>query len=357
MGGLVVQRALVDDDSFASKAGYVFLFGTPSDGLVKASFFKFWQRQLDHMAKDGAFIVDLRKLWTQNFIDHPPHFKYFVTAGDQDEFVPRQSSLGPFLSSLRKHCFVIPGDHLSIVKPTTSEHLGLQLVLNGLTENAAAIAQGNAARVAVEMRQFHHAITLLEPIQDKLDERGLVQLALAYEGIGRQQDAIKLLETVRGDTDAMGVLAGRLKRRWLVEQQRDDAERARDLYAEGFKISAERNDAPQAFYHGINLAFMTLACGDKPEIERQTIARQLAQKVIEYCAQAPVNKWRLATEGEAKYVLGEKVAALGSYEVAVHSKPAPTPRELDSMYQQAIRLTSILGDEDTANRLNTIFGR
>ena len=43
MGGLAVQRALVDDDDFAARVGHVLLFGTPSNGLVKAIFSRFWK--------------------------------------------------------------------------------------------------------------------------------------------------------------------------------------------------------------------------------------------------------------------------------------------------------------------------
>src|SRR5262245_55820139 len=51
-----------------------------------------------------------------------------------------------------------------------------------------------APRVALESRQFHETIRLLEPKRDQLDRSALVQLALAYEGVGRQVDAIQLLE-------------------------------------------------------------------------------------------------------------------------------------------------------------------
>jgi pimeloyl-ACP methyl ester carboxylesterase len=357
MGGLVLQRALIDDESFLSKAGHVFLFGTPSNGLIKASFFKFWKRQIDNMTRNGEFIVDLRKRWIQKFVDRPASFELFVTAGDQDEFVPGHSSLGPFLSLIPRNCFVIPGDHLSIVKPITSEHLGFQLVLNRLTRDAATIVQADAARMAVEMRQFHQVINSLEANKNDLDDPGLVKLALAYEGVGRQEDAVKLLETVKGDTDALGVLAGRLKRRWLVEQKREDGMRARELYRERFRMSVEDNDPSQAFYHGINLAFMTLAYSDKPEKERLAAARDIAQQVLMYCEKAPMDKWRQATEAEAKYILGKREEALKDYQAVTYFKPALTPRELDSTYQQALRLASILGDQQTAERLSGIFGR
>jgi pimeloyl-ACP methyl ester carboxylesterase len=355
MGGLAVQRALVDDDGFAARVGHVLLFGTPSNGLVKAVFSRFWKQQLDNMAEGGAFITDLRQRWSGKFINRPSPFKFCVVAGDQDEFVPRRSSIGPFQEVIPQQCFVIPGDHLSLVKPEAAENLALQLVFKTIIGEAAAAGSGNAARVALEARQFHETIRLLEPHCDQLDRPALVQLALAYEGVGRQADAIHLLESNLSTTDAMGVLAGRLKRRWWVERRRADAERARALYAQALELSLQNNDYPQAFYHGINVAFMHLAFGDRPEAERLTVARTQAQKVLEYCAQSPAEKWRLATEGEAQLLLGNPEAALASYQAAVAAHP--TPRELDSMYQQAIRIASLLGDEYTADRLSPIFGR
>jgi hypothetical protein len=346
MGGLIVQRALVDDDQFASRVGHVFFFGTPSGGLLKAAFFKFWKRQLDNMAENGSFITELRDQWTKKFVDRPPSFNLWIVAGDQDEFVPRTSSLGPFPPA---KCWVVPGDHLSIVKPADATNIGVQLVSDALMGNAAPAGPGNSARVAVETRDFYQAIDLLESRVDDLDERGLVQLALALEGVGRQADAIKVLEKRRPDyTDAMGVLAGRLKRRWLVERQRADAETARELYAKGFALSEAAGKCEQAFYHAINVAFMDLAYRDDHQA-----AKNMAGKALEHCDKARRDKWRLATEGEAHLILGNSDQAIESYRHALATEPSP--REVDSMYQQAVRVASLTGDESAGDRLVALF--
>jgi pimeloyl-ACP methyl ester carboxylesterase len=60
MGGLVVQKALVDFSSIATRTHAVVLFGTPSDGLVKAQSLRFWKRQLADMARTGQFVTSLR---------------------------------------------------------------------------------------------------------------------------------------------------------------------------------------------------------------------------------------------------------------------------------------------------------
>ena len=112
MGGLVVQRALVDDPKFANRTEKVVLFGTPSAGLRKASWLFFWKRQLKNMATGSEFITELRQDWTTRF-EREPRFDLRVVAGDQDQFVPPKSSLGPFP---RQFHSVVPGNHLSMVR-------------------------------------------------------------------------------------------------------------------------------------------------------------------------------------------------------------------------------------------------
>jgi tetratricopeptide (TPR) repeat protein len=158
--------------------------------------------------------------------------------------------------------------------------------------------------LAVEARQFQKAIELLEPHKEELDEAAAIQLAIALEKRGRQKDAIDLLLTRKGSgTDAMGTLAGRLKRRWLRERREDDATRAMELYNEAYRLSEEKDPA-QAFYHAINIAFMDLAFrGNLSE------AQVWAGRALEKCSAAAKNEiivdpWRPATQGEASLLMG-----------------------------------------------------
>ena len=50
-----------------------------------------------------------------------------------------------------------------------------------------------------------------------------------------------------------------MKRRWLAERRKADAERARQLYADGFAVAETRQQHDDAFYLGINVTFMDLA--------------------------------------------------------------------------------------------------
>jgi pimeloyl-ACP methyl ester carboxylesterase len=344
MGGLITQRALVDHPEFAARVSHVFLFGTPSGGLSKSGPFAFLKRQFRDMSESGEFIVDLRRRWNERFGPSSP-FRFWAIAGDQDEFVPSVSSLKPFALPQQ---FVVPGNHTSIVKPKSDLDLGVKIVLNGICGDAAPAGPGNAARVAIESREFLRAAQMLEPIKSELDPRGLVDLALALEATGRQEQAIAILETNLGtNTDAMGVLAGRLKRRWLVEHRREDAARALELYRKGYESSCSQHDDSQALYHGVNVAFMELAYDSSPEA-----ARNAASQVLEHCRKVPRNFWCVAAEAEANLILGETATAIERYREAAAKQPAP--RWLRTMCQQALRTADLLGNDEALARLKAI---
>lgn len=345
MGGLVVQRALADYDDLVRVVSHVFLFGTPSGGLAKASPFKTLNRQIRDMVRNGPFIRDLRNRWVQKFGDAAGKslpFKFWVIAGDRDEFAPADSSLDPIRKDFSQvHVSVVPGNHLEIIKPCSSNHLSSQLLFKGLQGKAGISGPWTGAAVAVESRDFLKAIELFEPHQDELDTDAATLLALALESVGRSRDAISLLEKYKGScTDAMGVLAGRLKRRWLVERRDADALRARELYTKAYKIAEKAGDHAQAFYNGINIAFMDLAYNSS-RTEAKANASGMAAKVLEHCTSASPEKWRFATEAEALLMQGESAAALERYNAYIEENPSP--RELESTYMQAKRVADLMG--------------
>ncbi|MGB0910648.1 MAG: alpha/beta fold hydrolase [Nitrospirales bacterium] len=350
MGGLVVQRALVDDGNFSRQVGHVFFFGTPSNGLKNALFFQFWKRQIDNMAEGSPFITDLRDRWDNAFANEQAPFQYWIIAGDQDEFVPRSSSQGGFPDD---QCCVVSGDHLSIVKPKDSNSLSVHVVLNGLVSGANMVGIADAAHRAIEGRQFQEAISLFEPKKEGLDERGVVELALAYESVGRHADALSVLQASHPESsDAIGVLAGRIKRRWLLERQVQDAKVAQNLYQQGYEQAVRSNTIDQAYYHLINLAFIALA-----HDENFVAAQNFAKEAITYCKEAKDSKWQQATLGESHLFLGDADEAIRYYERVLVGMPAPTPREVDSILQQAMQVASLLGFEEAADRLMEVFGR
>jgi pimeloyl-ACP methyl ester carboxylesterase len=327
MGGLVAQQAMIDAPELLERVRAMVIFGTPSAGLTKVSLFKSWKKAFRDMMYGGPFITRLRADWTTNFGARRP-FRFMAVAGDQDDFVPSPPSLDPFDKSDRQ---MVPGDHLSIVKPADEASLSVQVVLGVLTAAFPACATAG--------------------------ERELVARAISLEENGQQERAIEILEKADPKHyDAQGVLAGRLKRRWLLHGNAADGERAERVYREAFNGAKAAGEHAAAFYTGINYAFMKLAFSDD-----HSGARAIALDVLSLCAAAQVKvpaaerHWLLATEGEAQLILGDAAKALEKYRQA--AALATSPRERDSMVQQAFRVASILEDETTGEELIHIFGR
>ena len=346
MGGLMLQRGLLSTRSLLTRTSHVALFGTPSAGLKKASPFAFWKRQVRDMESGGAFISGLRKEWATQVGNAPP-FKLVAVAGDRDEFVPSTSSIDPYPERFRK---VVYGNHLEIVKPADTDHLGYKVVVS-LLAGGAGNGPLSSARLAVESRKFQVAIDLLWPLRSELDEQGRVQLALALDSVARREEALQVLRGAdKAETDALGTLAGMLKRRWLVEHRKADAEEAISLYHRGLKLSEDRN-ASQAFYHAINCAFLMLAYRDDADL-----AKHYAQRALDHCKASGANDiWRYATEGEARIYLGQTEEALSLYREAMKPQRRTEPWQIASMYQQSVRAADLTGNDDLSQRLPGLF--
>jgi tetratricopeptide (TPR) repeat protein len=356
MGGLLLQKALLANPALRERVSHVLLFGTPSAGLEKASPFHFWKRQVRDMARGSDFITSLRTQWSAD-IGATPRFTFLAIGGDRDEFVPRTSSLDPFPEALQR---VVYGNHLEIVKPADTSHLGYKVALKALSgpdgpndqEDQAALVVDSALR-AIESREFQRAIDTLWPHREDLDDKGSVTLALALDYVGRQAEAIELLTSMKDrlGTDPLGVLAGRLKRRWLLEHRRTDAEKSIALYREGLEKAESKSDAKQAFYHAINCAFMNLAYGSDINA-----ARELATRALLHCARSgQEDVWRYATEGEAQIYLGDTHAAIQAYARAAGL--VREPWQAKSAYQQAVRACDLMGEEDLPKKLGALLSK
>jgi hypothetical protein len=279
MGGLVIQRALVISPELRKRTTHLFLFGTPSAGLVKAHLISWLKQQVNNMSARGRFIEQLRSDWSRLKLDIAPHFKLFVAAGETDQFVPPSSSLEPFPEAFRH---VIPGNHLSMLDAKSLADPCVKLLVAGITEGSALTGPRNSARVAVEAGEFQDAIDRLWPGLDRLDDGGAVQLAIALDQVDRREEAIEILRKHKPEgTDVLGVLAGRLKRRWVVTRAGDDFKSALELYQRGYdeSIGKRPSDYDQAHYHGINLAY--LALGRKQQ-KRYSCARDGNQSALTY---------------------------------------------------------------------------
>ena len=365
MGGLAVQRAILDHTDFRNELTDLFLFGTPSGGLKKASLYRRFlsfllpKRSVKDMAAGGNFIKKLRARWTSD-IEYAMPFRFWTTAGEEDRFVPPESSLYPFEE---KYWGVVPGDHVSMVKPETDSGAAVELVVASINSNASTLKgpwnealKLDSANVASQRSHARQFVKAHGKNASELDKKALATLALAYDQLGEQDKAMQVLANVGEDnTDAMGILAGRLKRAWWETRKARHAERAMELYDRAYKASEAKGDHEQAFYHGINSAFLKLAfSGDRDAAET------MAGRVLDHCSNVNTAKeadenrmWRYASEGEALMILGESEKAMAKYKDALAGKPKPW--QVTSMCVQAFCVADTLGSDQLSHSLFNLF--
>jgi hypothetical protein len=347
MGGLVVQEAVTKHADLRTRTTHLILFGTPSGGLAKADKLAFVKQQIENMKPDSVFIKSLRASWTDQELDTDPKLRFLTIAGELDQFVPPSSSLEPFAEPTRR---VVSGNHVTMLDVDSAEDSSVKILIEGLTGGAALSGPRNSARVAAEIGEFAQLVERLwpsgKPMPHGLDDQGAIDLAIALESVGRSSDALNVLSAHKPQgTDVQGVLAGRLKRRWLVMRAETDYQSAGRLYQQAYAQATgqEPPDSDQAYYHGINLAFLELAHAKNYAVAIQR-ARQLAVEVLSHCEKAQDPKqelWRLATEGDALTILDRWKEGLQKHRDAMGK--IPRPWQALSIEEQAIRTARLVG--------------
>ena len=351
MGGLVVQQAIIMHSDLRDRVSRVVLFGTPSNGLVKAGFADFWKRQVKNMDANGPFVKSLRKAWDDQKLSTGTPFTLLAVAGERDQFVPPESSLGCFPNEV---CRVIPGNHLTMLDGDTADAPAVQILLQAMAGDTAPRGAKSTAHVAIEKGEFQEIIRKLWPeyVANRtaafpaLDDYGAGQLAMALDKTGDQETAIKLLSAHKpAGTDVLGILAGRLKRRWWLKSLQDDLDRALKLYTEGYDEATAKTpvDHDQAYYHGINVAYLTLA----PPTKDIAKAKEWAEKVLDQAKNSidpQMKKWVLATEADALMIQGDVQGGLEKHKQA--AAQVLDPWEALSMEEQAIRVADLCGVPD-----------
>jgi pimeloyl-ACP methyl ester carboxylesterase len=351
MGGLVVQKALVDDDKLAGRTSAVILFGTPSGGLVKARSIFFWKRQLADMAKSGPFITDLRAAWQKRFGGKTP-FTFLAVAGERDQFVPPESSIKPFPDDQQA---VVSGNHTGMLAPGSNDTEALALIARQIAVGNPGSALGDPTARAIERGDFRKVVADLYPGREQLDKKALVRLAIALDALGRRDEAYDMLaQRADLDSDALGTMAGRLKRKWLLSRRQADGDAAMAHYAKGHELATAAKNLPQVYYHGINLAFLEFVFrGDR------SAARQRAQAVLDACkdsqAEGSADAWLRPTVGEANLLLGQEKAAFEAYLPFIAASKGD-PWMPSSTYLNARAIAKEYGDRDLARRLGEAFG-
>jgi pimeloyl-ACP methyl ester carboxylesterase len=347
MGGLVVQKALVDTPAVALKTSAVVLFGTPSNGLIKALPLWCWKRQLDGMTRDGPFIRQLRADWTDRFAANAP-FSFLSVAGERDQFVPPASSLAPFPAEQRA---VVRGNHVSMIHPKPGDPNVVDLVARRIVERGA-IDRGDPAMRAIESAEFQQIIPADLADADKLDRQALIRLAIALDAVGRRDDAHRVL-AARDElcSDVLGAMARLIKRKWLLDRHEADAQAALAYYTEGFELAA--GNLRQEYYHGVNLAFLALVFANDRER-----AKEWAEKVLAICRKCAAlgvgDEWLDATFGQAYLIAGDNDAALESYRRFLAADNAEW--KLCATYLTAREIAVTLANRELARNLGKVFG-
>lgn len=330
MGGLAIQRTILQaGEQIQNKLSHVIFFGTPSAGLKKAGWAKFWNTQLHDLDQKSKFISDLRADWNKKFTI-PYRFIFKSIAGSKDEFVPVDSSLSPLDESCRG---VIEGNHITMVKPVDINDItnqSFQIILKTLTAQHVEYLHGNPEDINLLLGEYQTVINKFLPNVQGLAKEPLVRLVFALECTGRKAEALQILNDhplAKANTDIMGIIGGRYKRSYLLSGLQKDLDFANDYYKKALTIAADKNDKPQIFYHAINLAFLGIAG------QRDVAAnKSYAALALDNCKMDTTYMWELAIIAEANMYLGNIEEAKNFYEKA--AKYANV-RDRESMYSNA----------------------
>ena len=344
MGGLVVQRALVDDPKFADRTNKVILFGTPSTGLRKASWVAPWKRQLRNMAAGSEFITTLRHDWVSRF-EQGLGFELMVVAGEQDQFVPPKSNLAPFP---RECWYVVPGNHLSMVRAADTNSPSVRLLVSAFSDASAVDDATSQLALAAEIPDAT-ASALIEAGGDQMSQLEVVRAALALEQNGKRDEAMALLQRYQTlGTDVQGTLAGRIKRMWIENEDLGFAQHALSLYQDALDKARKTGDANQIYYQAINIAFLEFVAFDR--LDR---AREMAELALIKASVSEENAWIVATQAEANLYLDRRDVALYFYRRMLAFEAEPW--EYSSTALQAGQIADKLKDGQLADRLEEIF--
>ncbi|WGF92008.1 caspase family protein [Aequorivita marisscotiae] len=302
LGGIVAQQALIAlDPADLERISHVLFFATPSNGLPELALKDFFTYANDEKElKEGSvYIKNLRERWNKAF-KHGYPFTFKTIAGSKDEYVPLSSSLAPFN---KKYHELIEGSHFSIVQVENEADDGYQAILKTLTDKSFLNKFSNKEEINIALGEYKAVINSLLPKIKTLDGKGVERLIYALEGAGREEEAVKILEAhplAKNNSNLLGILGGRYKRQYLKTFTAHDLSMTYKYYNGALKIAEAKNDYSQIYYHAINLAFVSLMKGERPEM---TV---FANKAYEATILDPFpSLWKFATVGEAYLYKGE----------------------------------------------------
>jgi tetratricopeptide (TPR) repeat protein len=244
---------------------------------------------------------------------------------------------------------VVPGDHVSIVKPSNADAPSLSLVVATLAAGAPPAPDPTAQlRLAAERpsAQVDVLVGHIETGAVTISVKAIVNVALALDQAGRRDESVAFLERYKNhDSDIKGVLAGRIKRLWFDTEQAAYAERALALYEEALGAASTPD---QLSYLAINVAFMKLVfAGDAGA------ARAMATLALEKASSVRDDVWRTATVAEAHLYHERVQEALAEYRRLLTMQGEAWKHQSASL--QASRIAAKLGRRDLVEALEGIF--
>ncbi len=314
MGGLVAQKGILKLSKIEfKKITHLIMFGTPSGGLDIANFriAKRLKRQIKNLGSSSDFIIKLRKEWTDRFNGVYP-FEFKSIAGLSDEFISRESSLLVFQERYR---YQIDGNHSTMIKANSTTDLQnpcYRLLISDLSpvqddrfvDNSLALNKFIAANLKT--------VNELDDNIPSLDAKGLKKLVLALDSLSRDDDAISILkshELSKTNTDIMGIIGGRYKRKYLFYGSKStDALESIEWYLKAYDRAVEANDKDQIYYHAINLAFMSIVFENN-----KSKMKMYAEVALENCNENTNNLWEIATIAEANIYLQNELESKKYY--------------------------------------------
>ena len=351
MGGLVIQRAILNMSDI-NKISHVLFFGTPSAGLKKAWFMRWFKNQIKDMDNEGEFIKSLRKEWTERFTGEYP-FRFATIAGESDEFVPIYSSLEPFPEQHRSYT---AGNHITMVKPITENDTSFQIIKKVLHSDNNYLKGFDQTELNNLIGKYHEDVNTLGQRLTELDNRGFKKYIFALEGMGKIDVAIKAIEesnAINTNTDLMGILGGRWKRKYLLEDNVNYLSSAIHWYEKALSLSLDKEINSQIYYHAINLAFLYLMRNEQDLSE----SKQMAQLALDHCDKCSNDDyWETATKAEAYLYLNNFDESKRLYFEAIQ-KCHRDIRAISSMMINAFYACTSLNKIDWKNELNGLIGK
>ena len=350
MGGLVIQRALLNMTDI-HKVTHVLFYGTPSAGLRKAWFVRWFKNTVSDMDYHGEFIKNLRKEWNNKFAEEYP-FRFATIAGESDEFVPVVSSLEPFPEKYRSYT---SGNHVTMVKPGIENDTSFQILKSVLEFKGKDYLKGHDMKALNNLvGKYYEDVVKLGSKINQLDKKGFRDYIFALEGIGKIDVAIKTIEEseiIKTNTDFMGILGGRWKRKYLIEGDITYLNAAISWYEKALQQSTVDRNCGQIYYHAINLAFLYLMQDETNPTE----TRRLAQLALDHCEKcAENNYWEFATKTEAYLYLNKFEQCKENYKIAIE-KCEHDIRAVSSMMINAMYACNALNQLGWKHELEDIF--